>query len=419
MHRFKYKKGGLHCEGVGLERIAQKVGTPFYCYSLESVREHYRRLRDAFKGIDCQICYSVKSNSNLTLMRQLVRMGAGLDIVSGGELYKGLKVGASPETIVYSSVGKTEAEIRAASSAGILMFNVESEEELEAINRVACHLGKVQPVALRVNPDVKASTHHYITTGTKENKFGISMDDAFRMFVESYRYPFLKFIGVHTHIGSQITEARPFVQTIRKISEFVTRLRRAGMFLEYFNIGGGLGIVYSKEKPQTAHAFAAAVRPLLQKMKLKVILEPGRFISGNSGILVTEVLYWKEARHKTFCIVDAGMNDLARPSIYGAHHEILPVRQRGSSGPAATHVDVVGPICESGDFLAKDRKLVRMRSGEFLAVMSCGAYGFTMASNYNSRPRIPEVVVRGQRFWVARRRETPEDLIRGEEILDV
>jgi diaminopimelate decarboxylase len=304
--------------------------------------------------------------------------------------------------------------------SGIWLFNVESPAELELLNRVACRFDRIQDVAIRINPDVSAATHPYTTTGLKENKFGMDLNTAYKTFVESYRYPFLRFSGIHLHIGSQITVATPFIQAIEKAAELVLRLRSAGIFVDTLNIGGGLGIIYSDEKPQTAAAFARAVKPILARTNLKVILEPGRFIAGNSGVLVTKVLFWKTAREKTFAVVDAGMNDLIRPALYNAFHQILPViRHKRATGEEGRKVDVVGPVCESGDFLGKERHFGPLEPGELLAVLSCGAYGYTMSSNYNSRPRLPEVVVKGRRFFIAKRRESYEDLIRGEKILDV
>lgn len=421
MHRFQYRGKELYCEDVPVSRIAAEVGTPFYLYSIGTFLDHFHKLREAFRAADPLICFAMKANSNLTVLRSLVRQGAGLDIVSGGELYRARRVGADPKKIVFASVGKTEEEIEQAIRAGILLFNVESTAELDVINAVACRMRRPQKVAIRLNPDVTPGTHHFITTGSKENKFGIDRETALRLFSESYRYPFLRFSGVHVHIGSQITNARPFVRAIRKALEFIDSVRLTGNPVEYLDIGGGLGIIYSKEKPQTAKEFADAILPLFRrydlKRDLKIILEPGRFISGNSGILVTRVLYRKRTPSKSFLIVDAGMNDLIRPSFYGAHHEILPLVRRRGQAPRTEHVDVVGPICESGDFLAKDRKLPLWEPGEQLAVMSCGAYGFVMSSSYNSRPRVPEVVVRGRRHFVARRRETFEDLVRHERIV--
>lgn len=416
MHRFQYKGKELYAESIPVRKIAAAVGTPFYLYSIGTFLDHFFKLKQAFKPVDPLICFSTKANSNLTVLKALVNQGSGLDIVSGGELARALKVGVSPQKIVYASVGKTEQEIEDAVRAKILMFNVESVQELDAINRVAARLKTVQKIAVRINPDVQPKTHHYITTGSKENKFGIDMEVAYKLFIEAYRYPFLKFAGIHIHIGSQITNAKPFVQAIKKCLQFIDSVSYAGAHVEYLNIGGGLGIIYSKEKPQTAQEFAKVVLPLFKKNpKLKIVLEPGRFISGNSGILVTKVLYEKQAKTKSFLIVDAAMNDLIRPSFYGAHHEIVPVTR--SSKKKHLLADIVGPICESGDFLAKNRKIEAVTTGDLVAVMSCGAYGFVMSSNYNSRPRVPEVVVKGNKFYTARRRETLDDLFRVEKIV--
>ncbi len=419
MHRFQYVGKQLYCEETPVAKIAQRVGTPFYLYSIGTFLDHYFKLRDAFKPVDPLICFSMKANSNLTVLKALVENGAGLDIVSGGELFRAKRVGVDPRKVVFASVGKTPEEIEEAIRAKILMFNVESAQELEAINAVAGRLRTTQRIAIRLNPDVAADTHHYITTGRKENKFGIHLKTAYQLFMESYRYPFLRFAGVHIHIGSQITEAKPFIEAVRRCLEFIDGVRYAGKTtVEYLNIGGGLGIIYSKEKPQTAQQFADAILPLLKgyENRLRLVLEPGRFISGNSGILVTKVLYKKKGQNKkSFVIVDAGMNDLIRPAFYGAYHEILPVLRHVRS--KVEKADVVGPICESGDFLAKDRRFPAAEPGQLLAVMSCGAYGFVMSSNYNSRPRVPEVVVSGRKFYVARQRETRNDLIRNEKIV--
>jgi diaminopimelate decarboxylase len=414
MHRFSYKHSELCAESVAVSRVAASVGTPFYLYSVNTFLDHYKKLADAFKSVPTTICFSMKANSNLTILKALVNHGAGLDIVSGGELARAKKVGVDPKKIVFASVGKTVAEIEEAIRAGILMFNVESGQELETINAVAAKFKKVQKVAIRLNPDVKPDTHHYITTGSKQNKFGINMDAARRLFLGASKYPNLKLAGIHIHIGSQITQSKPFREAIEKCLDFIADV---GHSVEYLNIGGGLGIIYSDEKPQTAAEFSSAILPLLKKRPyLKIILEPGRFISGNSGILISKVLYEKKTDEKSFLIVDAAMNDLIRPAFYGAYHQILPVR-KPLSAAKKIKADIVGPICESGDFLAKDRMVAPLRPGDLLAVMSCGAYGFVMSSNYNSRPRVPEVVVRGGKFFVARRRETMDDILRCETIV--
>ncbi len=417
MHRFHYKGKELYAENVAVRKVAQAVGTPFYLYSIGTFLDHYFKLQEAFKPLNPLICFSTKANSNLTVLKALVNQGSGLDIVSGGELARAKKVGVDPQKIVYASVGKSQAEIEEAIRSKILMFNVESVQELEVINAAAAKLKTSQKIAIRINPDVQPHTHHYITTGSKENKFGLDMETAYKLFVEAYRYPNLQFAGIHIHIGSQITESRPFVQAIKKCLQFIDSVSYNGSAVEYLNIGGGLGIVYSKEKPQTAQQFANVVVPLFKKNQgLKIVLEPGRFISGNSGILVTKVMYEKIAKTKSFLIVDAAMNDLIRPAFYGAYHEIVPVTKKSGKKKFA-QADIVGPICESGDFLAKNRKMDSAAVGDLLAVMSCGAYGFVMSSNYNTRPRVPEVVVKGAKFYTARRRETLDDLFRVEKIV--
>lgn len=410
MHEFRYKRGELYCENVRIAGIAARFVTPFYLYSYRTIIDHYSKLRRAFRDLRPLICFSMKANSNPAVLRALLREGSGLDIVSGGELYKAQRAGADPEKIVYAGVGKTEKEISAAVKARILFFNVESEEELALIDRVACRYRKVVNVALRINPDIRPRTHSYITTGAKETKFGLDFVRAGAIFRRCSDYAHLRINGLHIHIGSQITEAKPFVAAIRKVLHFIDKNR---LEIRWLNIGGGLGIVYSKERPQTAEQFARRIIPLLRGRKLRLILEPGRFIIGNSGILVTRILYTKKGANKNFAIVDAGMNDLMRPSIYGAYHQILPVvkyRRR------AKLYDVVGPICESGDFLGKNRRLPESRQGELLAVMGSGAYGFSMSSNYNARPRIAEIMVVKGRTYVTRRAEGYSDLVRGEKV---
>jgi len=417
MHDFVYKNGEMVCEKVSLARVAREAGTPCYVYSFKTLTEHLRKLQRALKELNPLICFSMKSNSNLALCKALVDHGAGLDIVSGGELYRALKIGADPRKIVFAGVGKSDEEIKAALRRKILFFNVESVPELERINRIAEQERRTPNIALRVNPNVESSTHHYIKTGIGTSKFGLDFETAVRLFDEKKKYSFIRFAGIHVHIGSQITEAAPFIRALRKTIDLIERLRKMGHSVEWLNIGGGLGIIYRKETPLTPQQFARAVIPILKGRNLRIILEPGRFISGNAGVLLTKVEYIKETPARRFAIVDAGMGDLIRPSLYNAYHEILPVVRRPSSivhRPSV--VDVVGPICESGDFLGKDRRLPRLQQGDLLAVMSAGAYGFTMASNYNSRPRPAEVMVKGNRFTVVRRRETYADLIRGEKI---
>jgi len=415
MHDFKYEHNKFYCESVSIARLAKKYGTPLYVYSRKTFLDHYRKLQDAFRSVKPLICYSVKANSNLTILRTLVARGAGLDIVSGGELYRALKAGVSPRKIVYASVGKTEKEIGYAIKSNILVFNVESLPELMMIDEVAGKLRKRQTVAIRVNPDVKAKTHRYITTGHKQNKFGIDIGTARDIFLNRRQFKNLDISGVHLHIGSQIVDARPFIRAIEKLVNFVKDLESRDIRVKWFNIGGGLGIIYSGERPQTAQEYAKVVLPLLKKLRFRIILEPGRFIAGNAGVLVAKVLYIKEVPGRNFAIVDAAMNDLVRPSFYEAYHEILPVESRPyKTSRRIRKYDVVGPVCESGDFLGKDRKFIDLEQGDLLAVMSAGAYGYSMSSNYNSRPRPAEVLVEGSRARLIARRETYSDLIHTE-----
>ena len=410
-HDFTMRHGELHCEQVPIRRIAEAVGTPVYIYSHKTLADHYRKLREAFASLRPLICFSVKANGNLAILRLLVRLGAGLDIVSGGELYKALRVGCPPSRIVFASVGKSPQEIHAALRAGIFCFNVESAAELDAIDVIARRLRTVARVALRINPDVAAQTHHYIRTGIAQSKFGIDPATALELLRRHNTFAGVRMIGLHLHIGSQISEAQPFVRAIRRAGALLRQGRRFGAPLEWLNLGGGLGIIYKDERPQTPHAFAAAVVPLLAAMKTRLILEPGRFIVGNAGILVTEVLYIKQARSRRLAVVDAGMNDLIRPALYGAYHEVIPTHPRAAANGTRRY-DVVGPICESADVLARDRCLGRLAPGQLLAVLGAGAYGSTMASNYNGRLRPAEVLVRGRRWALIRRRETLQDLIR-------
>ncbi len=413
MHDFKFKNNELHAESVKVATIAKQVGTPFYLYSYNTIADHFTKLQKAFAPVNPIICFAMKSNGNLAIIKSLIDLGAGIDIVSVGELKKALKVGADPKKIVFASVGKTEEEIAFAIKTGILLFNVESEPELVEINRVAKKMGKVVQAALRINPDVPAPTHEYITTGSLKKKFGIDLSTTKKIFKGRSKYPNIKINGVHIHIGSQITEGAPFVGALKKVVAFIDELKAQGVEIEYLDIGGGLGIVYKDETPQTAADYAAKVLPILQKTGLKIIMEPGRFIVGNAGIFVTKVLFIKDNGVKKFVIVDGGMNDLIRPMLYDAYHEIVPLKKAGGS---KIKVDVVGPICESGDFFAHDRLLPKVKQADLLAIMSAGAYGYVMASNYNVRGRVPEVMVKGNKFEVTRQRETFEDLMRGESI---
>ncbi len=414
MHEFKYKNNELCCEGVAVKDLAAKYGTPLYVYSYDTFIGHYLKLKKAFAAVKPLICYSVKANSNLAILKALVDKGAGLDIVSGGELFRALKAGCGPRKIVYASVGKTDSEIEEAIRHDILFFNVESLPELENINRIASWLGKIVSVAIRINPDVAPKTHQYITTGKLTNKFGIELTAAENILLLGADFRHIKINGIHIHIGSQITDGAPFVEAVKKVILFIAKLKDKGINIEYLNIGGGLGIIYKNEKPQTADEFARKILPLLKDSKLKIIMEPGRFIIGSAAILVTKVLYIKKTPLKNFVIIDGGMNDLIRPALYEAHHEIVPLSV-GRVGKTMK-VDVVGPICESGDFFAKERNLPELKAGDYIAVMCAGAYGFSMASNYNSRCRPAEILVKGAGVKLIRKRETREDLIDNEVI---
>jgi len=415
MHEFKFKKNYLYCESIKVLDLAKKFGTPLYVYSYQTLIDHFFKLRDAFKDINPLICYSVKACSNLAILSALVDKGAGLDVVSGGELFRAKKAGCPANKIVYASVGKTDAEIEDAIGRSILFFNAESLPELENINRIARRLNRVTNLAIRINPDVEPKTHKFITTGKLTNKFGIDFASAEKILAQRERFSNIRIKGLHIHIGSQITESAPYVAAITKITAFIRKVAKKGVDLEYLNIGGGLGIVYNNEVPQTAANFAQKVLPLLKRTNLKIILEPGRFIAGNSGILVARVLYLKSTPKKKFVIVDAGMNDLVRPALYGAYHQIVPLKSQSQGvRKSEEKVDVAGPICESGDFFAKDRYLPEVKEGGFLAIIGAGAYGFSMSSNYNSRCRPAEVMVVKDKVFLIRKRETQQDLINHE-----
>jgi diaminopimelate decarboxylase len=413
MHDFHYKNGELYCEDVPVRTVAQRIGTPFYLYSSNTLENHFRAFDSAFAGVPHLICFALKSNSNSAVLRLLRREGAGADIVSGGELFRALRAGIDPHKIVYAGVGKRRDEIEYALKVGVLMFNVESGEELLALDQAAMEMHAVARIALRVNPNIDPKTHAYISTGLKENKFGIPIEQALEFYQTAKGLKNVEVVGVHQHIGSQITEVQPFVDALEKLVGFVKELKAAGIDIQYVNIGGGLGITYKDETPPLPKDVAQAVRPLLKSCGCTIVMEPGRAIVGNAGILVTSALFHKDSGEKRFLIVDAGMNDLIRPSLYEAYHDIRPVVPSDASEAV---FDVVGPICESGDFLAKDRKLPGIKQGGLLAVMSAGAYGFSMSSNYNSRPRVAEVLVKGNEYHIVRERETYEDLVRGEKV---
>jgi diaminopimelate decarboxylase len=413
MHHFHYINGELYCENVPVRRIAKAVGTPFYLYSHATLSHHFRTFDAAFSGSPHIICFAVKANANLAILRLFAQLGAGADIVSGGELYRALKAGVDPKKIVYSGVGKNFAEIRQALKAGILMFNIESSQELGEISRLAGHLKLRAPVALRINPDIDPQTHPYISTGLKKNKFGINLDRALLDYEQAQKLPQMEVVGVACHIGSQITELSPFLEAVQRLRELVEELNRRGIHIRYLDLGGGLGITYDQETPPHPREYGQALIKELEGLGVTLILEPGRVIVGNAGILVTQVFYTKDSDAKHFIIVDAGMNDLARPSLYGSYHALWPVAQAPRREVTAS---LVGPICESGDFLAKDRPMPDFQPGELVAVMSAGAYGFSMSSNYNARTRVAEILVKDEEFYVIRKRETYAQLIRGETV---
>lgn len=413
MDHFAFKKGELYCEDVPVKKIAEEISTPLYIYSSATLKRHFEAFDKAFAAHPHIICFAVKANSNLSMLNLLGGLGSGADIVSGGELFRALKAGIPAEKIVYSGIGKTLDEMRNALAAGILMFNVESMDELDAIKYTAATLKKQANISFRVNPDVDPKTHPYISTGLKKNKFGLSSASAIEAYRKASRMDHLNVMGISCHIGSQITETSPFVETAKKIRNLVDELDRDGINLKFIDMGGGLGIKYNNETPPGPEEYLAAMLPELSSMPQTLIIEPGRAICGNAGILVTRLLYTKDTGEKRFYIVDAAMNDLARPSLYQAYHEIVPVE---GTADTSQPVDIVGPICETGDFLAKDRPMPSMKKGALLAVKSAGAYGFSMSSNYNSRPRPAEVMVSGGSFRLIRDRETYDSLIRGEHI---
>jgi diaminopimelate decarboxylase len=428
MHDFHYVGNKLCCEGVALETLAQKFGTPLYVYSQHTLTDHFQKLDTAMAPVDHLVCFAVKSNSNLSVLRVLANLGSGFDIVSAGELQRVIAAGGDPRKCVFAGVGKTEKEIEFALRQNVYSFNVESEPELQRINRVAARLGKIAPVAVRVNPNVAAKTHAKITTGTYENKFGIAFEQVPGVYARAAKLKNLRLRGVQMHIGSQITETTPFELAVKKVLPLVCEL--ADKYeLEFFSVGGGLGIVYdpvlasgnaawwrsaAAKKIMTPASYARRILPLVQPLGLKILMEPGRFISGNAGALVTRVEFVKRTGQKNFVIVDAAMNDLIRPAFYDSHHEIVPLAKKGG---AMLKSDVVGPICESGDYFCKDRPLPKVGEGDHLALLSAGAYGFVMASNYNARPLAAEILVNGRKFAVARERQAVKEIWSGEKVV--
>jgi diaminopimelate decarboxylase len=409
---FYYEEGDLRCEGVALSEIAGSTGTPTYVYSHAALERAYEELDEAFSGLDHLICYAVKANGNLAVLRSLASFGAGADIVSGGELYRVMRAGFDPKKVVFAGVGKTEDELMAGLGERILLFNVESASELEHLERFAARHGKTARVSLRVNPDVDPDTHSHVSTGHGTSKFGIPIHEALSLAERMGEYRCVKLIGVHQHIGSQITKLPPYAESVEKSAGLVEELKRRGFDVKYFNIGGGLGIRYKDEEVPSPKELVDAIRPTLEATGTKILCEMGRYIAGNAGALLTRVIYRKQSGGKNFLVADAGMNDLLRPSLYDAYHEVRPVRD----GAAAIPADLVGPVCESGDYLAKDRDLPDAAEGDLLALMGAGAYGFSMASNYNSRPRPAEVLVRGDSWATVREREYLADLIRREAV---
>ena len=434
MHFFHYRDGRLCCEDVDLTSVAREFGTPTYVYSAETILDHYTRLDAALAVLDHLICYAVKANSNRAILNLLVRAGAGFDIVSGGELFRVLAAGGDPARCTFAGVGKSDGEIEYALQQGVHSFNVESEAELGSIERIARAKKMRAPIALRVNPDVHSHTHEYISTGSQENKFGIALDQVRAVYERAARMSNIEIVGVQMHIGSQITEAKPFASAIEKVAPLVRELK-SKYAIKFFSIGGGMGIIYRRAlesgsgkwwhdhgtEPSafSVRDYADAIVPPLRDLGIRILLEPGRFLIGNAGVLLTRVRYLKQTGSKKFAIMDAGMNDLIRPALYQSYHEIVPCRASAAadadpSMSKSERIDIVGPVCESGDFFALDREMPEPHEGDLLAIMSGGAYGFVMASNYNSRPLPAEVLVRGDKFALIRKRQTWEDLVRGE-----
>jgi diaminopimelate decarboxylase len=410
LDEFHYEAGVLCCEDVPLSEVAEGAGTPVYVYSYAALERAYRELDEAFSGLNHLVCYAVKANGNLAVLRALASFGAGADIVSVGELYRAMRAGFDPKKVVFAGVGKTERELMAGLGERILLFNVESASELEHLDRLASRHGKRARIALRVNPDVDAETHEHVATGRAFDKFGIPTEGALALADRVGEYRSVDLIGVHQHIGSQITKLAPFTESVEKSAGLVAELKNRGFDIRYFNIGGGLGIRYKDEETPKPKDLVDAVRPTLESTGTRILCEMGRYIAGGAGALMTRVIYRKQSGEKDFIVADAGMNDLLRPSLYDAHHEVRAVSEDGT----VANADLVGPVCESGDYLARDRELPDAREGDLLAVMCAGAYGFSMASNYNSRPRPAEVLVRGDRWAVVREREGHADLIKGE-----
>ena len=412
---WNYRDGVLCCEEVPLDLIAEKVGTPVYIYSYQHLIDRFRETKRGWGRRKPLVCFSLKSNSSLGVASALIAEGAGVDVVSGGELFRAIQAGASPDSIVYAGVGKTAREISEALRIGILFFTVESVPELHLINRIAMEMGKIAPVALRVTPDVDPQTHKYITTGKAENKFGLDPEAALDFYRLCRDLPGINPVGIQMHIGSQILLTGPYREGAERLVDMIRILKKEGIHLKYLDIGGGMGVSYKGEVPPAIRDYAEVLEPLLKELRIKIILEPGRFITANAGVLLTKVLYLKTKAKKNFIIIDSAMNDLIRPALYQAYHQIVPVVPRDKREIKA---DVVGPICETGDLLGASRLIPEPSAGDLMAILSAGAYGYVMSSNYNSRPRPAEVMVKGDGYWVIRKRETYKDLIRGEKLPD-
>ena len=408
---FESQKGILHCESCSLKQLAKEVGTPLYVYSRKALVENFKQFDEAFADIPHLVCFAVKANSNLSLLKLFRDLGSGYDIVSGGELFRVRQVGVDPQKVVFSGVGKKNAEIDYALNSNILLFNVESKAELEAIEARGKVLNIKARVSFRVNPDIDPETHPHISTGLQQHKFGVGMDEALPLYQQAASLSQVEPVGISCHIGSQVTSLKPFVESTQRVLKLVDQLTAAGIRLQYIDLGGGLGIRYNDESPPTVAEYAAALSGLLAGRSEILVLEPGRILSANAAVLLTEVLYLKQSQGRQFVVVDAGMNDLIRPGLYGAYHEIVPVETTERESFIA---DIVGPVCETTDYLARERSLPQVERGEILAVKDAGAYGFTLASNYNSRPRAAEVLVDSQSYQIVRKRESYEDLVRGE-----
>lgn len=412
---FNYKNNLLHCENIDLLTIANQIGTPFYVYSKKSMVDRFRNFQKAFEDIPHRIHYAVKSNSNINIIKLFCSIGAGLDVNSGGELYRALKSGANPKNILFTGVGKTEEEILFALKNDIFLFKIESFQELELLNQLAKQENKVANIAIRINPNVDPKTHPYITTGLYESKFGIAQELAIDAFRLAKNLPNLKILGIDMHIGSQITDIDAFREAVVIMNDLIFQLRAHGIEIEHFDVGGGLGVQYNDEPVPDVFEYANAIKDELKKSNCKIIFEPGRYLTADAGALVTKTLYIKSNRDKNFLIVDAAVNDLMRPALYDAYHHILPISNNSREKKI---YDIVGPACETGDFFAKGREFVETKKGELIAIMSAGAYGFCMSSNYNSRRRVAEVIVDNNRFYVIRERESFEDLVRNEKLID-